>query len=49
MPKSITDPTYVGSKAYINYIKLLKKKYRESNAKIRKVQDLLVVEPGGRK
>lgn len=26
MPKSITDPTYVGSKAYINYIKLLKKK-----------------------
>jgi hypothetical protein len=30
MPKSITDPTYVGSKAYINYIKLLKKKYRES-------------------
>lgn len=31
MPKSITDPTYVGSKAYNNYIKLLKKKYRESN------------------
>lgn len=31
MPKSITDPTYVGSKAYVNYIKLLKKKYRESN------------------
>ena len=30
MPKSITDPTYVGSKAYINYIKLLKKKYREN-------------------
>jgi hypothetical protein len=30
MPKSITDPTYVGSKAYINYIKVLKKKYRES-------------------
>lgn len=29
MPKSITGPTYVGSKAYINYIKLLKKKYRE--------------------
>lgn len=25
MPKSITDPTYVGSKAYINYIKILKK------------------------
>lgn len=49
MPKSITDPTHVGSKAYINYIKLLKKKHRESNAKIRKVQDLLVVEPGGRK
>lgn len=33
MPKSITDPTYVGSKAYVNYIKLLKKKYRESNIK----------------
>lgn len=49
MPKSITDPTYVGSKAYINYIKLLKKKYREDDAKIRKVQDLLVVEPGRRK
>lgn len=31
MPKSITDPTYVGSKAYINYIKLLKKKYRQCN------------------
>lgn len=31
MPKSITDPTYVGSKAYINYIKLLKKKYQECN------------------
>lgn len=30
MPKSITDPTYVGSKAYVNYIKMLKKKYRES-------------------
>ena len=30
MPKSITDPTYVGSKVYNNYIKLLKKKYRES-------------------
>ena len=30
MPKSITDPTYVGSKAYANYIKVLKKKYRES-------------------
>lgn len=30
MPKSITDPTYVGSKAYVNYIKVLKKKYRES-------------------
>lgn len=30
MPKSITDPTYVGSKAYVNYIKLLKKKYREN-------------------
>ena len=30
MPKSITDPTYVGSKAYDNYIKLLKKKYREN-------------------
>lgn len=30
MPKSITDPTYVGSKAYINYIKVLKKKYREN-------------------
>lgn len=30
MPKSITDPTYVGSKAYVNYIKVLKK-YRESN------------------
>ena len=25
MPKSITDPTYVGSKAYVNYIKILKK------------------------
>ena len=37
MPKSITDPTHVGSKAYVNYIKLLKKKYRENNAKIRKV------------
>ena len=37
MPKSITDSTYVGSKAYDNYTKLLKKKYRESNAKIRKV------------
>lgn len=37
MPKSITDPTYVGSKAYTNYIKLLKKKYREDNAKIRKM------------
>ena len=24
MPKSITDPTYVGSKAYVNYIKMLK-------------------------
>lgn len=35
MPKSETDPTYVGSKAYDNYIKLLKKKYRESNAKSR--------------
>ena len=45
MPKSITDPTYVRSKAYTNYIKLLKKKYRENNAKIRKMQDLLVVEP----
>ena len=31
MPKSITDPTYVGSKAYVNYIKILKKKYRKSN------------------
>ena len=31
MPKSITDPTYVGSKAYVNYIIVLKKKYRESN------------------
>lgn len=31
MPKSITDPTYVGSKAYVNYIKVLKKKYRERN------------------
>lgn len=30
MPKSITDPTYVGSKAYVNYIEVLKKKYRES-------------------
>lgn len=30
MPKSITDSTYVGSKAYVNYIKILKKKYRES-------------------
>jgi hypothetical protein len=30
MPKSITDPIHVGSKAYVNYIKLLKKKYRES-------------------
>jgi hypothetical protein len=30
MPKSITDLTYVGSKAYNNYIKLLKKKYREN-------------------
>lgn len=30
MPKSITDPAYVGSKAYINYIKVLKKKYREN-------------------
>ena len=30
MPKSITDPTYVGSKAYANYIKVLKKKYMES-------------------
>ena len=49
MPKSITDPTYVGSKAYVNYIKLLKKKYRENNAKIRKMQDLLVVEPSRRK
>ena len=49
MPKSITDPTYVGSNAYDNYTKLLKKKYRRSNAKIRKMQDLLVVEPGGRK
>ena len=29
MPKSITDPTYVGSKEYVNYIKILKKKYRE--------------------
>lgn len=29
--------TYVGSKEYVNCIKLLKKKYRESNAKIRKV------------
>lgn len=29
MPKSITDPTYIGSKAYINYIKLLKKKYQD--------------------
>lgn len=29
MPKSITDPTYVGSKAYVNYIKMLKKKYRD--------------------
>ena len=28
MPKSITDPTYVGSKAYVNYIKILKKKYK---------------------
>lgn len=26
MPKSITDHTYVGSKAYVNYIKVLKKK-----------------------
>lgn len=25
MPKSITDPIYVGSKAYVNYIKVLKK------------------------
>lgn len=49
MPKSITDPTYVGSKVYDNYIKLLKKKYRRSNAKIRKMQDLLVVEPSRRK
>lgn len=49
MPKSITDPTHVGSKAYVNYIKLLKKKYRENNAKIRKMQDLLVVEPSRRK
>lgn len=31
MPKPITDPTYVGSKAYVNYIKVLKKKYRGSN------------------
>lgn len=31
MPKLITDPTYVGSKSYVNYIKVLKKKYRESN------------------
>lgn len=30
MPKSITDPTYVGSKAYVNYIKVLKKKYSMS-------------------
>lgn len=30
MPKSIIDPTYVGSKAYVNYIKILKKKYREN-------------------
>lgn len=30
MPKSITDPTYVGSTVYVNYIKLLKKKYREN-------------------
>ena len=30
MPKSITDPTYVGSKAYVNYIKVLNKKYREN-------------------
>lgn len=30
MPKSITDPTYVGSKAYVNYIKVLKKKYKEN-------------------
>lgn len=29
MPKSITDPTYVGSKAYINYIKVLKKNMRQ--------------------
>lgn len=36
MPKSITDPTYVGSKAYINYIKLLKKKYRETNKIMKK-------------
>ena len=28
MSKSITDPTYVGSKTYINYIKVLKKKYK---------------------
>lgn len=35
MPKSITDPTYVGSTAYVNYIKLLKKKYRKSNGKSR--------------
>ena len=31
MPKSITDPTYVGSKAYVNYIKMLKKKNKERN------------------
>lgn len=30
MPKSTTDPTYVGSKAYVNYIKVLKKKYSMS-------------------
>ena len=30
MPKSITDHTYIGSKAYVNYIKVLKKKYKES-------------------
>lgn len=33
MPTSITDPTYVGSKAYINYIKVLKKKYETTNIK----------------
>ena len=30
MPKSMYDKTYVGSKQYLNYIKLLKKKYYES-------------------